>query len=154
MKIATPGKLPAARITRKRESEPPKQKRTRQERKAAREKKITGEIRDCAPASARQQLKVCRQGLGMRHFRIYLLALPVLAGLFLLLYQECGWTFMPLAERTEIWLPPVILVLSALLAWDVFFAAVRDLFHLRIGLHTLTVIITILAAAEALRPEG
>ena len=150
MKIASPGKLPAGRMPEKKKSSTSEPRPGRQERKTAREKKQTADIQECAPPSARQQLKSCRQGLSMRYLRIYLLSVLVLAGLFLLLYRECGWTFLPVTEKAGMWLPLGLLGLSVLLSWDVFVIAVADLFRLRIGLHTLTVIITVLTILETL----
>ena len=154
MKIATPGKMPSARMPGAGKSERPR-KRTGREKKAVREKKKNGEIRECTPPSARLQLKNCRKGLGVRCLRIYLLSLPVLAGLFLILYQECGWTFLPFTEQMGAALPIILLAASVLLAWDVFYEAVKDLLRLRIGLHTLTVAAVILSVIDALsRGEG
>lgn len=150
MKIARPGKLPAAEVPKTKAAEPAPRP-TKQEKKAAREKKKAGDIQECAPPSARQQLKSCRHGLGMRCMRIYLMAIPVLTGLFLLLYQEYGWSFLPFTERLGIWLPLGLLGFSVLLAWDVVFSAVADLFRLRIGLHTLTVLAVVLTVLETLR---
>ncbi len=138
MKIASDGKLPSAKLT---AATPELAKKTsRRERKAARERKLIGEIKDCIPLTAQEQLKECRKGLGMRHLRVILLTLPVLAGLFLLLYQESNWSFLPIAPHLNPWLPLTLLLLSVLLSYDVFISAFLDLIHLRIGLHTLTCI--------------
>lgn len=139
MKIADGGKLPAAKL-------PKKKERAKRPSRAEKERKLIEEIKEFAPPSAREQLDLCRKGLGLRHLRIFLLTLPVLANLFLLIYREQGWTFLPLVSTLGAALPLCLLLVSCAPAYDVFAVALRDLLRFRIGTHTLTCAAVCLAA--------
>lgn len=102
------------------------------------------------PPSVQEQLKACRQGLSSRHIRLLLLTLPVLLGLFVLLYDYNGWAFLPVVNQLGTVLPPLLLAISVVLSYDVFTTAVKDLLQLRIGLHTLTCIASVLAVIDAI----
>lgn len=139
MKIADGGKLPSAKL-------PQKKERARAPSRAEKERKLIEEIKQTAPPSAREQLDLCRKGLGLRRLRILLLTLPVLANLFLLLYREQRWTFLPFVSTLGTALPLCLLLLSCALAYDVFLVALRDLLRLRIGTDTLTCVAVCLTA--------
>lgn len=139
MKIADGGKLPAAKL-------PKKKNRPLVRSRVQKERKLIEEIKQNAPPSAREQLERCRGGLGLRHLRILLLTLPVLANLFLLLYRERGWAFLPIVSTLGTALPLCLLLLSCALAYDVFLAALHDVLRLRIGTDTLTCVAVCLAA--------
>ncbi len=142
MKIVSDGNLPTAKQNSAKDT--PAKKPTRRERKIEREERRIGEIKDCAPPSAQQELKKCKQGLGMRHLRVFLMALPVLVGLFLILYAENGWTFLPFVQSLGYLLPLILLLIACFLSYDVFLTALLDLLRLRIGLHTLTSVAAVL----------
>ncbi len=123
---------------------PPKIKEVKPQRKEKRAKaeKIppVSRTKECVPVSPQERLKECRKGLGMRHMRVLFAALPVLAGLFLLLYHENAWNFLPFVQNAGYFLPLLLLSVSIALSYDVFITALFDLVRLRIGLHTLTCI--------------
>lgn len=131
MKIADGGKLPSVKL-------PQKKERAKRPSRAEKERKLIEEIKELAPPSAREQFELCRKGLGLRHLRIFLLTIPVLVNLFLLLYYEQGWRFLPFVEKLGVVLPLLLLLLSCVLAYDVFLTAIHDLAHLRVGTNTLT----------------
>ncbi len=148
MKIASDGKLPTAKRSPIVDEKLPK--RSRKERKAERERKLLGEIKECAPLSAQEQLKSCRKGLGTQRLRGLLLALPVLSEFFLLLYDANGWTFLPFVQTMGFALPLMLLCASIAFAYDIFLTAAKDLLRFRITLHTLTAVATVLTLIQTL----
>ena len=75
MKVITGDKLPPIKSATAKEEEP--KRPSRKERKQRREELQYGQIKTCAPLSAQKELEKCKRGLGMRHLRVFLLALPV-----------------------------------------------------------------------------
>ncbi len=146
MKVVTDGKLPKTKPVPS--NDDTIKLSSRKERQNRREEFLLGQIKTCAPPSAQKELEKCKQGLGMRHLRIFLLAIPVLSSLFLLIYEQMDWEFIPFVPSLGAALPIILLVVSMLLAYDVFLEALVDLFRLRIGLHTLTSIACVLALAH------
>ncbi len=147
MKVITDDNLPLPKgvIAKEKAAKRP----SRKERKKRREELLLGQIKTCAPPSAQKRLEKCKQGLGMRHLRIFALSLVVLFGLFLLLYHEMAWNFLPFVSKPGPLLPLLLLGGSIILAYDVFLQTLADLIRLRAGLHTLTSIACILAILQA-----
>lgn len=141
MKIAHEGNLPSAKI---KEVKP-----SRKERKKSEKDAPTPKIKEYTPPTVQEKLKECRDGLSMRHVRVLLLTIPVLLSLLVLLYCENHWTFLPLIEKSEKYLPVILLAICSALSYDVFQVALKDLLHLHIGLHTLTCVAVILSVLVA-----
>jgi len=137
MKIAPEDKLPEAKFS------PPKLEVLRNDEKKS-GKSHDEVINSNAPKSAQEALKLCRQGLSMRHIRLLIAVIPVFFGLFLILYEHNGWTFLPFVQSLGDALPITLLIITAALSYDVFLATLTDLLHLRIGINTLSVTAVIL----------
>ena len=130
-------------------SEPPKKAKRKEPKKERKSIKAVPEL-----PSAQDKLKTCRKGLSSRHIRLLFLTLPVLLGLFLILYFYNEWSFLPLVAELGFMLPLSLLLLSMILAYDVFTTAAKDILRLRLGLHTLTCIVSVLAIILAVTQKN
>ena len=108
------------------------------------------------PETPQELLRACKDGAGIQRVRLLLLALVAAAQLFLMLYAEFAWSFLPLTGKTVGWLSLALAVLSLLLACDVLLVGARGLAHLRVGLDTLALPVSLLTLLHAVQtvPQG
>lgn len=126
------------------------EKKTQQKSGTASEKKAKIRIAaPDAPPTQQELLKKYQAGLLSQYIRLLFLILLSLFGLLHMLYQTLSLTFLPILSQSGAWVSILILLLSAALAVEVPVRGVLDLLHLRISMHTATVLVMILSLVHA-----